>query len=426
MATEMDRGAAPGGAAAAARTGEDRFGLSFVEFVAIVSLSMAVTALSIDIMLVALPDIASAYALEDANDRQFVLTAYLVSYALGHLVAGPVSDRIGRRPVLIAGLALYVVASLAAAVADSFALLLAARVVQGLGGAAPRVVAMAVVRDRFSGRRMARVMSFVMTLFIMVPVVAPAIGSLIMLAAPWRAIFVFLAIVGMALATWVALRLPETNTAERRAREGRTTLGAAVRVILSNRQTVGYTIAIGFVFACIMAYIATAQQLFADEFGVTETLPAFFALVAGCQAGAAFLNANLVERLGMRRLSHVAMLAAFAASAIVVAVMAAGIEVGLWPALLYKAFLFFTIGLSLPNFNAIAMEPLGRVAGTGSSVIGFYMSGVGALLGSLVGQLYDGTFLSVAAGFLLFTIGTLLAVFLTEGGRLFAPAPERA
>lgn len=420
MATTTDRDGP-----SARREDAAALGVAFPEFVALVALSMAVTALSIDIMLVALPDIAGEYALTDENDRQYVLTAYLVAYALGHLVAGPLSDRIGRKPVLIGGLLLYAAASVVAAFATSFEMLIAARIVQGLGGAGPRVVAIAVVRDRFSGRRMARVMSFAVTLFIMVPVVAPAIGSAIMLAGPWRLIFGFLALVGLALAAWIGLRLPETNPASRREASEPVGLGEAVREVLNSRQAVGYTIAIGFVFACIMTYIAVAQQMFADVFDVTDTLPAFFAMVAVCQAGAAFINASLVERVGMRRLSHAAMMAALAASALVFCLVVAGVSIGLWPALLFMATVFFTIGLSLPNFNAIAMEPLGRVAGTGSSLIGFWMSGAGAVLGTLVGQLYDGSLAALSGGFLAFSLGTVLAVAVTERGRLFAPAAER-
>ena len=406
-------------ASAADRAEGAGFSLPFWEFVALVGLSMAITALSIDIMLVALPDIAAEYALDDANDRQFVLTAYLFSYALGHLVAGPLSDRIGRRPVLLGGLAIYVAASLAAALAESFEVLLAARIIQGLGGSAPRVVGVAIVRDRFSGRQMARVMSFAMTLFIMVPVVAPAIGSLILLAAPWRSIFVFLAVTAMALATWIFLRLPETNSAAVRASAGRPGLVEAFAIVLRSRVTVGYTISIGFVFAVIMTYIATAQQFFEDVYGIDDWLPVFFGAVALCQAGAALLNANLVERFGMRRLSHGAMLGSVLFSALIVGLLLAGVEVGLWLALAYLAGLFFAVGLSIPNVNAIAMEPLGRVAGTGSSIVGFYMTGAGALLGGLLGQYYDGTFLVVAAGYLAFGIASLLAVAVTERGHLF-------
>lgn len=410
-----------GGVAGRGRAGEGSgpFPMGFAEFVVLVGLSMAVSALSIDIMLVALPDIAREFSLTDANDRQFVLTAYLVAYAAGHIVAGPLSDRIGRRPVLLGGLAVYVAGALAAALAQSFEILLAARIVQGLGGSGPRVVGIAIVRDRFSGRPMARVMSFAMTMFIMVPVIAPSIGSLILFAGPWPLIFWFLVVVGIALAAWIGLRLPETNPATVRAGAERIGLARAFMIVVGERQTLGYTIAIGFVFSTIITYIATAQQVFSDVFGVVETLPIFFAIVAACQAGAAFLNANLVERFGMRRLSHAALLVSLVASGLVVALLSAGVTLALFPALVWMATVFFCVGLTLPNFNAIAMEPLGRVAGMGSSLIGFYMTGAGTLLGTVVGQLYGGTLMTVATGYLLYSAAAILAVLATERGRLF-------
>ena len=401
-------------------------GMPFAEFVAMMAFLMALTALSVDIMLVVLPDISNEFALVEANERQYMVTVYLAAFASGHIFAGPLSDRLGRRPILLAGLTIYAMGAALALVADSYALLLAARAVQGFGAAGPRVVAVAVVRDRFVGRAMSQVMSFVMTVFIILPVLAPAIGSLIAQGDTWRPIFVFLCAFGIGTFVWVFVRLPETNpvgTPEARPVVG---VGQALGAIASNGTTVGYMLSLGCVFGCLMGYIATSQQLFADVYGVVDWFPAVFASVASAMIVSTFINSRFVYRLGMRRLCHGATLALALLSAVAVATILVVGTVPLLVLIAYLAMAFFLIGLVLPNFNAIAMEPLGPIAGTGSSFIGFVMIGVGATLGGLVGQLYDHTVLPLLVGFLAYSSTALAIVAITERGRIMQPATTAA
>lgn len=409
-------------APAPAQTEAERLGLSFWEFVAIIAFSMSITALSVDIMLVALPDIGAALAVVDDNDRQYVVLSYIFGFAAGHLIVGPASDRYGRKPVLLIGLAVYVVATAVATFAGDFTTMLLARVVQGLGGSAPRVVAVAVVRDRFEGRAMARVMSFVMTLFILVPVIAPSIGSLVLMVGSWRWIFAFLLVCATALAVWIAKRLPETHPAT----DGGPGVVAAFALTFSTRVTVGYTIAVGFIFGVLLSYIASAQQLFADVYGVVDAFPLYFASVVLLMVVAALSNARLVRTLGMRRLSHGALIGLFAVALAVLLAQLLGMTIGLLPTLVYLSAIFFFTGLVLPNANALAMEPLGSVAGTGSSIIGFYMTGVGAVLGGLVGQAFDGTLMPFSIGAALYSAAALATVILTEPRQFLRPAPQRA
>ncbi len=396
------------------------------EFVSMMAMSMALTALSVDIMLVVLPDIASDFRLTDQNAQQFVITTYMAAFAVGHLVVGPLSDRIGRKPVLIGGFLVYAAGTVIAIVSNSFEMLLAARAVQGLGASGPRVVAVAVVRDRFVGRGMSQIMSIVMMVFIMLPILAPSLGSLLALLGSWQPIFVFLLAFALSVMTWAALRLDETNprTGDRVAKA--VPVLAALRTIFESRQTVGYTLSLGFIFGCLLTYIASAQQIFEDVYGIVTWFPLVFASVAGGMVVASLVNSQVVAKIGMRRLSHSALLL-FAAVAVLANIL--HMAIGEFPVGLLVAFLslsFFLVGLMLPNFNALAMEPLGAFAGTGSSFVGFAMTAMGAVLGGAVGQLYDGSAYPLFSGYGVFALISLGIVLVTERGRLLHQSTQLA
>ncbi len=392
-------------------TGEPALPTSFGEFVGLMALLMALTALSIDIMLPALPQIGEYFSLAEANDRQLVVTSYMVGLAAGQLVFGPLSDRVGRKSMLLAGLAIFAAGSLAAVTVDDFSYLFLARSVQGFGAASSRVISIAVIRDLFSGWQMARVTSLVMMVFITVPVLAPSLGQGLLWLGDWRLIFEFLLAVGIAGIVWSGFRLPETHVVNepRRAISFKT----ALRWTLTSPQTVGYSIAIGFVFGCLMAYITSAQQIFVDVYGLGASFPVAFGAVAGVQALAAFTNAQLVERHGMRRVSHTAMVA-FCASSVLLMVLAPW-EPPLVIFAVLVATVFFSFGLVMPNFNAIAMQPMGAVAGTASSFIGFYTTAAGALFGWAIGIFFDGTILPLAVGFALLSLSAFATVLAVEG-----------
>jgi MFS transporter, DHA1 family, multidrug resistance protein len=391
----------------------------FAEFVAMMATLMALTALSIDVMLPALPQIREEFGLADPNRQQLVVTLYVVGFAFGQLFHGPLSDWLGRKPVLLVGLAIYALASFACIVAGSFETLLAARFLQGLANAAPRIVAIAVVRDIYGGRRMAEVMSFVMMVFIVVPVIAPSVGGAFLLVGSWHLIFAALCAIALAAGVWMALRLPETRPPERREPLSAAWLLGAFGDAATTRQTLGYTLATGALFGALMGYINSAQQIFVDVYGLGAWFPAVFGLVACALALASFLNSRMVMQLGMRRISHAALLGFIA-----VALLHVGLEAGFGrpPLAAFVALLaldLFCFGLIMSNFNALAMEPMGRIAGTASSFVGAVTTAVAAALGLYVGQRFDGTVLPLLAGFAAFGLLGLAIVLVTERGRLF-------
>ncbi|HYG90002.1 MAG TPA: multidrug effflux MFS transporter [Azospirillum sp.] len=391
--------------------------IRFAEFVALMALLMAMTALSIDIMLVALPDIASTFGVTEPNDRQLIVTSYMIGFAVGQPFHGPLSDRFGRKPLLAAGLLIFALGSLGAALAPSFGTMLAARALQGFGAAAPRVVAVAVVRDRFVGREMARVMSFVMMVFIIVPVIAPAIGEGIVHLSAWPWIFGALFAAAIGALAWAALRLPETRPPEDRMPLSAAALGGAFKKVVTTRSTLGYTIAVGFLFGSLLSYIGSAQQIFVDVYGLGDLFPVAFGAIAAVMALASLTNARLVRRLGMRRVSHVALIGYVTACA-VPAAMGFPEHPPLLALCAFLAATFYCFGLIAPNFNALAMEPLGHVAGMGSSFIGFYSTATAALFGWLVGQAFDGSVRPLIIGFACLGVAALLTVLVTEGGTL--------
>ncbi|MBK1664471.1 MFS transporter [Rhodospirillum rubrum] len=395
--------------------------IGFPEFVGLMAMLMALTALSIDVMLVALADISSDYFLADANDRQLVITAYLLGFAVGQPVWGPLSDRIGRKPVLIAGLVIYGLGCLGAMVSPSFETLLAARLVQGLGGASPRVMTMAVVRDRYAGSGMARVMSLLMMIFIIVPILAPTMGSAVMAFAPWHWLFGFMLVFDLIVLVWTLTRLRETHRPQRHLAPSLGGLLETLRVVVSNRQTVGYTVAFGFMMGSLMGYVGTAQQVFVEVYNEVELFPILFGAIASAIAAASIINARFVTRIGSRRMSHAALLG-FVAIGLVTAAFGFPAKP---PLVLFMAALgiqFFCFGLIGPNFNAMAMEPMGRVAGAASSFVGFYSTAASAFLGWAVGQQFDGSVRPLMMGFAGFGVLALVCVLITERGRLFRRA----
>jgi DHA1 family bicyclomycin/chloramphenicol resistance-like MFS transporter len=395
--------------------------MGFTQFVAFVAAVMATNALAIDTMLPALPVIAQSLGIAADNDRQWIITAYLLGFGSGQIVYGTLSDRYGRRAVLLAALGIYAVFSAVAGFAESFGLMVAARVLQGLGAAGTRVLAVSIIRDRFEGAQMARVMSLALIVFLVVPILAPTLGQLIMRVAPWPTIFFVLAVFGATMMIWALLRLPETLHAEDRRPIVAARVFAAFAYALGQRKAVGYMLAMTVILGALFGYLNSVQQVFADTFHRPGLMPLVFASTAFFMAASSLLNARIVGRLGMHRVSHWALLG-FAAVSTLHAILAwCGLET-VWVFGVCMAATMFCFGLVTSNFNAMAMEPLGHIAGTASSVQGFVNIVGGSTLGFLIGQRFDGTALPMAAGFAALGIGAIVIVVITERGRLFASA----
>ena len=399
--------------------------IGFKEFVTLIATVMAVNALAIDTMLPALPQIGDSIGIPTESGRQWIVTSYLLGFGGAQLFFGTLSDRFGRKPVLLAGLAGYFVFSVMSALAGTFTLMMVARVLQGICAAATRVLAISIVRDRFAGRQMARVMSLVFIVFLAVPIIAPSLGQLIMLFAPWRWIFGVLAIYSAATFVWVALRLPETIHAEDRMAISLANITRAVKLTLTTRAAVGYMIAVTFTFGAMFGYLNSAQPIFADVFAVPTLFPSIFALIAGALGVASLVNSRIVGRLGMRVVSHTALVGYIAVAGIHAVVALTGHE-NIWTFVGLQAALMFCFGLMGANFNALAMEPLGHVAGTASSIQGFVTTTFGALLGFAIGQQFDGSTVPLSLGVLGLGLASLAATLITERGKLFRPSPVNA
>ena len=388
------------------------------EFIALAAALMALNALAIDIMLPAMQQIGESLGVAEENRRQLVVTAYIAGFGLAQLAFGPISDRWGRRRPLIIGLGVYVLAASAAAFAPSFAILLALRFVQGMGAAATRVITVSIIRDLFGGRAMAEIMALVFMVFMVIPVIAPSIGQAIILFAEWHAIFVAMALLALAVAIWTALRLPETLHPEFRRPFTVASIVEGFKIVVTNRMSLCYTLASTALFTALFGFINSAQQVYVGIYDAGVWFPALFAAVAGLMAVSSFLNSRLVGRLGTRRLSHGALLGFLAVTTLIFVLSLLGpIPLPLFVSLFAIAmFLFSWIG---SNFNTLAMEPLGHVAGMASSIQGFVTTLGGGTLGALIGQAFDGTVTPLAAGYFCAAIGGLVFVLIAEKGRLF-------
>ena len=383
---------------------------------------MAMTALSIDAMLPALPAIGADLAVRAANDRQWVISAFMLGFGAAQIVHGPLSDRFGRRPVLLVTLALGVLCNLVAALAPSFALLLAARAAAGVATASSRVLAVSIVRDRVAGNEMARVMSLISIVFMVVPIAAPNIGQLILLVAPWRWIFGVLAGAGALLSVWAAWRLPETLDPVNRLPLSFARVSEAFRTVLGHRIALGYTAAGMLLQGGLVGFLLSVQQVLEVEFDAGHLFGLVFAAIALPMALSSFFNSRMVTRFGTRVISHRAILGYAALALVHLGVAWTGLET-LWTFIALQAVMMCCFSLAGANFGAIAMEDMGRIAGTASSVQGFIQSVFGTSLGVLIGQSFDGTTVPLYTGFALCGTGAVLMVAWAERGRF--PARTR-
>ncbi len=383
-----------------------------VEFIALVALTTSLVAMSIDTMLPALGNMARELGAASDNDRQLVLSMFFAGLSVGQLVSGPASDSTGRRATLFVGIGAFVLGNLICALTSSFGWLLFGRALSGFGAAGPRIVSIALVRDVYAGRGMAKVMSFVSTVFILVPVLAPSIGQGVLAVASWRAIFYALVAMAALNVLWFALRQPETLPPERRRPFALRTIGSGVVETFKSRITLGYMLATGATFGAFINYLSTAQQIFQEQYGLGQLFPVFFGILASSIGIASFVNAKLVMRFGMRRLSRVAL--ASSATLSLAALGAAAAWHGHPPLLALMSYLFvcfFFNGILFGNFNARAMEPMGHIAGIAAAVTGSVSNLVALAIGTPFGLLYDGSILPLVG---CFTTCALLALVLTE------------
>jgi len=389
------------------------------ETVALLAGLMALNAFAIDAMIPALPAIGSALGVAEDNRRQLVVIAYFIGFGSTQLIWGPLADRFGRKPVLGAGIALYSVFALACGLATSFPVLIAARALQGASAAVTRILVVAMVRDLFEGEAMARIMSLVFMVFMVVPVLAPSVGQLVLLFGPWRLIFVVLAAYGGVMLAWSWIRLPETLHPEFRRTLRWRDMAEAVRMTVTERQSLGYTLALTATFGALTAYIASVQQIVFDAFGAGEWIGLVFGAVAAPMALASWTNSRVVGRFGLRRVGHSGA-AAFLAVTLIHALLAEAGLVSLPLFIVLQALAMCCFAFASSNLSTLAMEHMGPIAGTASSVQGVIGTIGAAAIGFAIGQAFDGTVGPFLWGVALCAAATVALVAATEPRRLFA------
>ncbi|MFZ4656810.1 MAG: multidrug effflux MFS transporter [Caldilineaceae bacterium] len=392
--------------------------LPFAEFVALMACMTAMVALSIDAMLPALATIAQDLGAQRANDSQLIVSLIFLGLSIGQIFYGPLSDSTGRKPAIYLGISIYLIGSLLAFLAWNFQVMLIGRFLQGVGAAGPRSVAMALVRDQYAGRAMARVMSFVMTVFILVPIVAPMLGQGILLVAHWRAIFGLYLVLALLIGGWFTLRQPETLTSERRTPFQIGRILGAFREVFVNRIALGYTVMAGLVSGGFVGYLNSAPQIFQQQYGLGAQFPFYFATLALALGGASYVNAQLVMRFGMRTLSRWSLITLGGLSLLFLLPdwYFAG-QPPLWSLMAYLLLGFFAVGILFGNLNARAMEPLGHIAGVGAAVVGSFSTFLSTFIGGAIGQSYNGTVLPLVGGFALLSLLSLLVMVWAEGQR---------
>jgi DHA1 family bicyclomycin/chloramphenicol resistance-like MFS transporter len=392
--------------------------MGFPAFVCMMALLMALGALGIDAMLPVLPTIAHSLGAGGENSQQWIVTAYLLGFGVAQIVYGSLADRYGRKPVLLGGLAIFIVASVAAAFSPTFEAMLTFRVIQGIGASATRVVPISIIRDCYEGRPMARVMSLTSLVFMAIPILAPTIGQGIVSMAPWRWVFGVFAIGAVIMGGWMAWKLPETLHPEYRIPIQVKPIAHAFAVTLRDRTGMGYTLASTLTFGALFGFINASQQVFATALHAADKFTMTFALIAGFIAIASLVNARLVERLGTRKLSHGALIAFILLGIVHVGVAFSGHETLLTFTILQSG-MMFAFGLMAGNFSAMAMENLGHVAGAASSAQGFISMLGGTLIGFVIGQQFDGTVGPVTLGYVVCGVLALIAILIAEKGKLF-------
>lgn len=398
--------------------------LGETELMWMMALLMALNAFGIDAILPALDALAADLSVE-GNDRQFVIGVYLLTGGMGALAPGALADRFGRRPILLGAIAVYIVLSVLSALAPTYEALIAVRGCQGFFAAGIIALPPAIIRDRVGGDKMARMMSLIFVIFLMVPAVAPTVGEGILQVGNWRAIFGFMAVLGVAVGAWVYTRLPESLSEDNRQPIRPRTIAANMGRALVLPSVAGYVIGSALVFGALFGFINSSQQLITETFGAGDIFPLVFAICAGSMALASWSNSRIVERFGARRVSHTALFGFIIVSAAQV-MFAFQPEESLWHFVPLMAINMALLGFIGSNFGAIAMNPFFAIAGAASSAHGFVRMTTAALLGGAIGYAFDGTARPLALALLASGLACLVLVLWSEKGKLFGPSDAEA
>lgn len=378
----------------------------FAEFVALMALYVALMAMSIDTILPALFVIGEEFHVASENDSQYVIGILFLGFTFGQIIYGPVSDSFGRRSTIYVGLIIFIIGNILSLSATSFSMMLFGRFLQGFGAAGPRIISVAVTRDLYRGREMARVMSFIMTIFILVPVIAPSIGQAILLFASWRVIFRIFLVAAVIAFIWTYLRLPETLKAKDVRPFNFKSIWHDFCKVAGNKITLGYAICAGLVFGSLIGYLNSSRQIFQDYFGVGKNFAYYFAISALSIGAASILNSMIVRRFGMKLLCHYALIVTIVMSLIFLPISLQQEHMSVTLFMVYMVVVFFCMGLMFGNLNALAMEPMEHYAGIASAFVGSLSSGISAVIGAAIGQSYNNSLSPMFIGFLLLSLSS--------------------
>jgi MFS transporter, DHA1 family, multidrug resistance protein len=386
-------------------------GPGYKEFIILMAFIISLTALSIDMMLPALPDIGRDLGVGHPNDVQFIVSVLILGLGIGQILFGPLSDCFGRKPVIFTGFVIFLLGCLLSTFSGQFETMLIGRLIQGIGLAGPRTAMIALIRDQYEGRAMARIISVVMGVFIFAPAVAPALGQVILLKMSWRAIFSVLMILGLIAVTWFTIRQPETLPQKSRIPLSVSNIFNGLSEVFTTRLSIGYTLAAGFISGLFFAYLNCAQQIFHEIYHLGRQFPLYMAFLALSIGGGSFINSRIVIRFGMHRMSYLAILLFIVLMSIyLVITLLMGGHSPLWLLISFLALSFFCLGILFGNLNAIAMEPLGHIAGMGAAVIGSLTFLISFPLSVIIGRYYNGTTLPLALGFIILGGFTVIAM----------------
>ncbi len=380
-------------------TAREKIRPSNLEFVILASLMMSLLAFTIDAMLPALPLIGSELGAQNPNSRQLVISIIFLGLAVGQIFFGPLSDTTGRKPAIYAGYALFIAGALMSVLATSFPIMLFGRLMQGLGASGPRAVTLAMVRDRFGGRAMAQIMSYIITTIVLMPMLAPSLGQVIMNFFGWRAIFGSFILFALITLSWFTLRIPETLTPDKRSPFSINRIVSATIEIVKIRPALGYTVSAGLISGAFIGYLNSSQQILQEQFALGDLFPIAFAVIALSIGIATISNSRLVLRYGMRFLVRWSLygILGLALAALLLALVYTG-QPPFWLFMAYIMLTFFCIGILFGNQNALAMEPLGDMAGIGAAIVGSLSTLISMPLGTIIGQSYNGTILPLIIG----------------------------
>jgi MFS transporter, DHA1 family, multidrug resistance protein len=384
------------------------------EFIILMAMLMSMVAMAIDAILPAFTSIGASYNVTDISELQWLIGALFLGLALGQLFFGPLSDSIGRKPAIYAGICVYISGALLSAFAPSYDMMLLGRLLQGFGVAAPRTITIALVRDQYGGREMARIMSFVISVFVLMPAVAPALGALLLIYSTWESIFFMFAAQAVVATLWMAWRQPETLPADKRRPFSLMPVLQGAKEALCHRRSAGYMAVAGLAFSCLISYLNIAKLMYLDVYAIDELFPAYFAVLALAIGAASLVNGKLVLKYGMRHLMQVSLVFMIAISGLFLLFILN--SEGHPPFVLFFAVMiivFFFMGILFGNANALAMEPMGHIAGVASSVIGSGTTLISMSVGTFIGHFYDQTLLPMFAGFTGLSIaGFLLMIWI--------------